>query len=96
VQKSLKLKTIRINLVEPLFAARRSFVRKHQSGEPRIDLMEFILLVWAFGADSAELFQDLNVRLGSSSIAVDRRAVEHRSFTSAVNRQQTKMAGLAR
>jgi transcriptional regulator with XRE-family HTH domain len=57
MQKSLKSPEY-TRLIATLVAVRKSFIAKYEGGERRIDVVEFIAIVRALGADPVKLFRD--------------------------------------
>jgi len=45
----------------------QSFVAKYEGGERRIDVVEFVTICWAIGADPAKTLKALTKAIGSSS-----------------------------
>jgi transcriptional regulator with XRE-family HTH domain len=45
----------------------QSFVAKYEGGERRIDVVEFVTICWAIGADPAKILRALTKTIGDSS-----------------------------
>ena len=45
----------------------QSFVAKYEGGERRVDVVEFVAICWAIGADPAKILRALTKAIGRSS-----------------------------
>src|ERR1700716_468395 len=56
----------------------QSFVAKYEGGERRIDVVEFVTICQAIGADPAEILKALAKTIGGSSVCAETRSDQDR------------------